>query len=493
MTTVTRCNQRKNVHQSRRAHRQRRQRRLAKQRRRRTRRRPAPVPGAVLRVAGRLVQAFRAAFTRPTYERFMVLLLAAIVTTGCRTVLNLLRTVDTLAPGPPCSYHRVFSRRRCSLWRLGRALAEAILQRWVPTGTVAVAGDDTVTEHKGPKVYGKGCHRDAVRSTHSYTAYRWGHKWVVLAILVRFPFATRPWALPVLVALYRSEEWNTEHGRRHKTPAQLVRQLLVLLLRWFPQRRFLFVGDGNYASHDLASFAHRQRPRLALVSKFYPDANLYAPAPVVTGKKPTGRPRRKGAKQPAPQEVVAHTRRRQRHNVAWYGGGRRDIAVVSGQGHWYKSGQGLVPVQWVYVVDRTGTHRPEYFFSTDLALSVGAVVEYYTGRWNIETTFQELRSYLKLEKTRGWTEQTVLRTAPCLCGLYAVIALWYAALPARWRKRQGVGYPGKHEVTFSDAITAVRRWLWDQWVFATPPHKGAFAKIPPRLRKTLLQAVAPAV
>ena len=63
-----------------------------------------------------------------------------------------------------------------------------------------LVGDDTVDEHRGKKVYGKACHRDAVRSTHSYTAYRWGHKWVVLAMLVKFPFACRPWALPVLVA-----------------------------------------------------------------------------------------------------------------------------------------------------------------------------------------------------------------------------------------------------------------------------------------------------
>ena len=490
MTTVTRCQRQKKVQQSRQAHQQRRQ---AKQRRRRGRpRRPAPLPSAVLRVVGGLLQAFRAAFTRPTYERFVVLLLAAILTTGCRTILNLLRTVETLAPGHPCSYHRVFSRRRCSLWRLGHALADAILHRWVPRGTVAVAGDDTVAEHKGPKVYGKACHRDPVRSTQSYTAYRWGHKWVVLAILVRFPFATRPWALPVLVALYRSEEWNQQHGRRHKTPAQLLRQLVAVLMHWFPQRRFLLTGDGNYNSHELASWVHRHRRRLTLVSKFYADANLYAPASVVTGKKPTGRPRSKGAKQPAPQEVVARQRRRRRLNVAWYGGGRRDIAVVHGQSHWYKSGQGLVPVLWVYVEDRTGTHRPEYFFSTDPEMTVAQLVEAYTGRWNIETTFEEMRSYLKLERTRGWTEKTVLRTGPCLFGLYTVIALWYAALPARWQRQRAVAHGGKQDVAFADAITAVRRWLWAEWVFATPRHKDAFAKIPVALRQALLRGLAPA-
>jgi len=72
-----------------------------------------------------------------------------------------------------------------------------------------------------------------VRSTHSYTAFRRGHKWVVLAVLVRFPFAARPWALPVLVALYRSEEDNRRLGRRHKTPPDLLRQLPT---RWRGER-----------------------------------------------------------------------------------------------------------------------------------------------------------------------------------------------------------------------------------------------------------------
>ena len=87
----------------------------------------------------------------------------------------------------------------------------------VPKGPVFLAGDDTTAECPGPKVFGKGRHRASVRSTHSYTAYRWGHKWVVLAVLVKFPFAIRPWALPVLVALYRDPEWDQAHGTRHKT------------------------------------------------------------------------------------------------------------------------------------------------------------------------------------------------------------------------------------------------------------------------------------
>jgi hypothetical protein len=436
-----------------------------------------------------LLDRFAGAFTRPTFPRFMVLLLAAIVTTGCRTVQNVLRTVGSLAAGHPSSYHRVFSRRRWSSWQLARGLAAYILRHWLPEGVVNLAGDDTVDQHTGDKVYGKACHRDAVRSTHSYTAYRWGHKWVVLAILVQFPFAARPWALPVLIVLYRSKKDNQKEGRRHKTPSVLMRQMLAVLLRWFPERRFVFAGDGGFGTHELARFALRHRRRLTLVSKFYPDANLYAPPPQRRGPR-RGRPPIRGAKQRSPEQVVKKAKR-QKLTVTWYGGEQRRVEVVTGTGHWFKAGQGLVPIRWVFVRDLTGTHRDEYFFTTDREMEPRTIIERFTGRWSIETTFQEMRAHLKLEKTRGRTQNTVLRVAPCLFGLYSVIALWFAELPAR-RRQMAILWRGKTDLAFSDAITAVRRWLWTDWIFATPHERLGFAKLSRPFRETLLANLAPA-
>ena len=91
-------------------------------------------------------------------------------------------------------------------------------------------------------------------------------------------------------------------------------------------------------------------------------------------------------------------------------------------------------VRWVFVHDLTGTHRDEYFFTTDVTMSVPEVIETYVGRWNEETTFQEMRSYLGLETTRGWKEKTVLRVAPCLFGLYTVVACLYSQLPRRYAR-----------------------------------------------------------
>jgi DDE superfamily endonuclease len=288
---------------------------------------------------------FRPAFSTPTYHRFLILALAAVLTTGRHTVTNLLRTVRHQAYGHVSSYHRVLSQRRWSAWALARALIAFLLDHVVPPGPVLLAGDDTVTEHPGPHVFGKGRHRDGVRSSHSYTAYRWGHKWVVLSVLVKLPFATRPWALPVLVALYRPPEWDRVHGTRHKTPAHMVRLLLARLVRWFPNHHFIFGGDMGYGTSETARFCSKHRPHLTVVSKFDGDAALYAPPPP-RARRTLGRPRVKGQKLASPQEVVANTATRTSLMVTWYGGTTRDIEIVTGTGHWYRIAEALVEVRW---------------------------------------------------------------------------------------------------------------------------------------------------
>jgi DDE superfamily endonuclease len=434
-----------------------------------------------------LLVAFAPVFTQPTYQRFLVLLGAAILTTGRRNIANLLRTIGALAPGHVSSYRRVFSNARWSMIRLACALTRYLIARLPADVPIVLVGDDTVVAHPGPHVYGKARHRDPVRSSHAFTAWRYGHKWVVLAALVRFPSANRPWALPVLVALYRSEEDDRRERHKHRTPAQQMIRLLGLMLRWFPDRRFVFVGDSAYGTHEVARFVSRHRDRLCLVSKLHPEANLFEPPPPYAGK---GRPRVKGQRRPKPREAIAAARRYKRLTVGWYGGGTRRVETVVGAGHWYKSGEGLVPVRWVFVRDREGTHRDEYFYTTDAGMGARPIIAYYTGRWNIETTFEEVRSCLHLETALGWCRATVLRVTPCLFGLYSVVATLYDELPAA--KRGGaITWPGKTGVTFSDALTAVRRWIWCDGVFAQVCGGSAVEELPASVREMLYSALAP--
>ncbi|WP_052639611.1 hypothetical protein [Zavarzinella formosa] len=97
----------------------------------------------------------------------------------------------------------------------------------------------------------------------------------------------------------------------------------------------------------------------------------------------------------------------------------------------------------MFVRDLTGTHRDEYFFTTDPARTPTEVIEHYCGRQSIETTFQECRSCLGLESTRGWCRVTVLRAAPCLFGLYSVVASLCQLLPESKRGGRAAGRTGR--------------------------------------------------
>ena len=447
------------------------------------------------RMARSLLWRFSIAFTRPTFQRAMILVVGFVLATGRRTVTGALRATRPLwrrrGGGHFSDYHRVLSRARWSPWPLGKVLAALVLER-VPAGRpVTCVVDDTAIAHPGDHVYGKSMHRDACRSTRSRKAWLFGHSWVTLAVNVRFPFTARPWALPVLVGLYRSPKVDEREGRRHRTPIAIARGLTAALLRWFPERRFVLVGDGGYASHALAAFAHRHRRRLTLVSLLHADAHLRLPPPArVKGQ--LGRRRVRGDKLPHPSDVVADAARRKRATVDWYGGRRRRVEFVTGTGHWYKATEGLVPIRWAFVHDRDGAHEDRYFFSTDPAMSPSAIIALYTGRWSIEVTFQEARAHLGLATPRNRKDASVLRTAPCLLGLFSVVSLLFhrnTGKPSqRPPRRAAAGDPWYHKahVTFGDALAHVRRQFWrDTIISGAMPHAG-LNKLPRRLRRTLL-------
>jgi hypothetical protein len=440
--------------------------------------------------AAPLLLALTDPLTQATAQRLLLLAVGAILTTGRRTVTHVLATMGGLAQGHFSDYHRVFSRASWSPWAVGQVLARLVLELLPADEPVVVAADDTVAQHRGKRVYGKGRHRDAVRSSHSHTVWKWGHKWVSLAVLVPLPFIRRRWALPVLSVLYRPEDLNRAEGRRHRTPPALARQMLAALIHWFPGRNFVLVADGNFATHQLARFCRRHRRHVTLVSRFYATANLYDPPPPYRGR---GRPRVKGAKRPAPQEVVASRRRLRRALVGWYGGQQRRVGLASATGHWYKGGAGLVPVRWVFVRDQQGTHRDEYFFTTEPALTPEQVIGRYTQRWSLETTYQELRAHLGFETSRQRVAASVLRTGPCLLGLFSVISLIYAAHLRDHRPAlRPLSWYAKEEPTFADALTTVRRLFWENSVFAGPAEQAGLAKLPADLKETLLHCLCSA-
>src|ERR1019366_5340622 len=245
-------------------------------------------------------------------EHFLTLALGCIVAMGRRTVIRILWAIRPLADADPSSYHRFFSATHWSLWTLAKVLAAMVLELVPADQPVIMERDDTVTRHRGKKVFGKGWHRDAVQSSQGHLHMMLGHKWVVLAINVKLFGCSRLWALPVLTALHvppPKEPRAAAHGQvrrqtkagkatdknlsrsklpvlrkrdgagvlqpRCKSPCLLLRQMLAVMIHWFPDRNFILLGDGGFASHDLAWFCRRHRRHVTLIARFCPDAALY--------------------------------------------------------------------------------------------------------------------------------------------------------------------------------------------------------------------------
>jgi hypothetical protein len=146
----------------------------------------------------------------------------------------------------------------------------------------------------------------------------------------------------------------------------------------------------------------------------------------------------------------------------WYGGKRCRLQTATGTAAWYHAGSPPVPIRWVLVRDPGGIRKPQAFLCTDLAVTVVTILQWFVYRWAIETTFQGTRRHLGVETQRQWSDLAIARTTPALFGLFSLITLWAAEAKviAVIHPRSSVWYT-KDAPTFSDAIAAVRRVLWD--------------------------------
>jgi hypothetical protein len=442
-----------------------------------------------------LVQSFRDAFTRRTFERFLTLMCGVIVTMGRRSVSRALRVMQPHLKGHWSNYHRVYSQARFSMWKLAAVLARQVVALLPANEAIVLIVDDTVQEKRGRKVWAKGAHRDAHRSSRSHDGITFGHKWLVMCVLVTLPGMARPWALPVLCGLCRPPKTAAGTGQRQKTPCQLSLQLLMRMMRWFPRRRFILLGDSRAVSNAVACFACRHRDRVTVISRLRADANLYGP-PTLKGRA------KKGPKKPSPQEQAEHLPR-VTQTVSWYGASRRKVRHVTDTALWYSHhNHQVVPIRWVCVLaDLKLKMEAAYFYCTDPDLPAKRIIELYALRWNIEVTFEESRALLGWQTTRHWCRQSVLRVTPILLGLFTGVALIWKELSRQTKGVQRQRFSQtpcyrKSAMTFADALFWVRRELWKETLLGHRDSRrcpsGGFESLPRSLRSTIIRQLAAA-
>src|SRR3954463_392769 len=420
-----------------------------------------------------LLLAFAPLFRARVWEQAQLLLLGAILAPGQRTVCSVLRVVGLAFETHFQNDHRVLNRARWNSRAASRILLGLLLQAFAPDGPILVGWDDTIERRWGKQIQARGIDRDPVRSSRSHFVKTSGLRWLSLLLLVEIPWAGRVWALPFFTVLAPSERYHQKRQQRHKTLVDWGRQMLWQLRRWLPERPLVLVVDSGYAALEfLGCLANRKQP-ITCITRLRLDAQLYAPA-LPRRKGQIGRPRRKGVRLPSLQQRVSDRKTLWRTITVphWYSAGPRTIQIATGTAVWYRVGLPVVPIRWVLIRDPQQQFRAQSLLCTDLGVAPEQVVQWFVLRWQLETTWAEVRAHLGVESQRQWSDLAIARTTPCLLALFSLVTFLANDLHRR-RKLQlrCSAWYSKPQPTFSDAIAAVRQHLWTYAPFAWSPKK----------------------
>lgn len=434
-----------------------------------------------------LLSMFSLAFTVPTFKNMLVLLYGTILAPGRRTVAAALRAVGLAEEKHFTNYHRVLNRAHWSPWLLSRLLMQLIIGQCLsPNEPVWLLIDDTLERRRGDQIKYKGWFRDPVRSTTRFVVRALGVRWVVLAVLVPVPWSERRWALPFMSVPALSPQTSETLGKPHRSRVQWAVLMLERVRRWLPQRAIILVGDGDYAAKELIEQCQQFPQPVQFVSRLRLDAALYDfPSPPALGK--TGPKPNKGAVQPKlVQRLFRIDTPWQPVTMPWYGGQTKTLTIATGTALWWSARRKLLPVRWVLVICPDNSFKPTAFFCSDLSVSPELIITWFVGRWNLEVTFEEIRTHLGFETQRQWSDRAIERTAPCLFGLFSLVVLMALRLHPHALPVRTTAWYVKSQASFSDALAAVRLDLWRSLNINTSPSNPDMLLIPKTTLDSLL-------
>ncbi len=394
-----------------------------------------------------VLQELAITMTSPSFDNF-VTIATGWVFAPKRTVTNMLLAAGVAGVRHHAAFHRFFADAHWSLDSLGLAVFR-VLEPWLDD-TVLLAVDDTLARKRGLKIFGVGMHHDPLLSSRGKAITNWGHSWVVLGVLIRFPlWPERIFCMPILFRLYLNEEKARRHRRRYRTRPELAVQMLRVLCSHRENRRFHLIADSAYGGQSVLC---ELPSNCELTSRLLMNARLYDAPP---DRKPgtNGRPRKRGQRLPTPEQMLK--RRAKRVSLTIYG--RRDrVRLNDTVARVYAAPQ--TPLRVVAVEPLTGGRKKQTFYSTCFESTAVEVLTWYAMRWSIEVAFHESKQHLGFEEPQGWSRRAVERTAPMAMLLYSLIVTWFATeghhryveLTRPWYRRE-------HDPSFADMLATLRR------------------------------------
>jgi hypothetical protein len=398
-----------------------------------------------------LLAAFAPCFTARTLPTFQALVAGFLAQPGLRTVTGMLAGAGLAGRCHHDLAYRFFASARWSADQVGLVLLDCISHTLIPAGApLVLAVDDTLWHRTGRKIHGTAWQHDGNGPSRHRPA--WGHRWVVVGVIVQLPFLDRAVCLPILARLWLP-------GEADRTPLILARELLDLVVAHVGERPVHLVGDAAYVGKALRGLP----THVTVTARLRCDAALYAPAPPPTGR--PGRPRIKGNRLPELILLAAMTRYRWAPvQVRCYGKIIMDREVLAVGCLWY----GALGRQPAQVVLSRPVGSPDGYelalVTTDLAATPAQVIERYANRWSQEQAFLDARHLAGVGQARTRTRRSVERLVPFGLVCMSLAIVWYArhGQPAHdlaAHRARAPWYRTKRTVSVADMLAALRRTL----------------------------------
>lgn len=393
-----------------------------------------------------LLQELNVVMTTPTFQNFLVIAYGWVFARR-RTVTAMIQAAGAVGSKHHSAFHRFFATARWSLDELGLATL-GLLRPWLGE-TVFLALDDTLARKSGRRMFGVGMHHDPLVSSRKLAVLNWGHSWVVLGVLVRFPFRDDRWfCLPILFRLYLNKSAAQRARRVYRTRPELAVEMLRVLTNREKSLCFHLVADSLYGGKSVL----RELPaNCHLTSRLHLDARLYD-APPARRPGQRGRERKRGERLASPRTMLEDPARRV--SLELYGRSERVRLAETVA----RSEADLARSLRVVAVASLASHgRLQAFYSTVHEAAGEEVLAWYARRWAIEQTFQETKGHLGFEQPQGWTRRAVERTAPMGMLLYSLIVIWFANHGHRqWQAPARPWYRSKQGPAFVDMLDTLR-------------------------------------
>jgi hypothetical protein len=420
---------------------------------------------------------FAPCFSTRTFPTFQALVVGFLSQPGVRTITGMLHGAGLAGRRHHDVGYRFFASARWSVDEVGLVVARLIVQVLVPAGMpLLVAVDDTLLRRTGRRLHGAAWHHDGAGPGRHRPA--WGHRWVVLGIVVHLRFLPqRPVCLPVLARLWQP-------GDPQRTPSVLGRELLEALAGRFPDRQVHVVGDAAYATR-----AWRGLPgRISITARLRCDAALHQLAPAPTGR--PGRPRAKGARLPALVMLAGLTRYRWTPAQVRCYGTTRELEMLLIRCLWY----GVLGRQPVQVILARTSGAPDGYelalVTTDLDATGAQLLERYAARWGLEQAFLDGKHTFGIAHARVRRQRSVERVVPFALAANSLAVVWYAhhgqpAADLAAHRARAPWYRTKQAVSLGDIHAALRRTLLAARFHQGHPDQALYDLFPDALLSSL--------